>query len=199
MHQEEEETELRYRVGVIDARSETVDWGEVGAHDDGRFPSVAVDGRLVVEVHQSHQGTNLWYKVGTVDAETKTIRWGAGRRFDAGPVTRRWRWTAGWRWRCTSRIPAQTCGTHVGIVDTAADSIVWGDSEKFDGGRYPSVALSGGVVVEVHQSEEGEQLWYNVGAVDTTSKSIAWGDAQEYDGGQTPSVDMGRWPGRGDA
>ena len=64
---------------------------------------------------------------------------------------------------------------HVGIVDTAADSIAWGDSENYDGGRFPSVALSDGMVVEVHQSEEGERLWFNVGTVDTMSKTIGLG------------------------
>ena len=156
MHQDEIETELRYRVGAIDAETRTVDWGEVGAHDDGRVPSVAVDGDLVVEIHQSHEGTNLWYKVGTLDVRTKGILWGDGVKFDAGRFP-----MVALEGRVVVEVHQSHIGTnlwyHVGVVDTQAKSILWGDAQKYDGGQFPSVALWDGAVVEVHQSGEGER------------------------------------------
>jgi hypothetical protein len=70
-------------------------------------------------------------------------------------------------------------------------SVNWGASHQYDDGITPSVASNdGGLVVEVHQSQNNDGLWYHVGQLDASNKTVAWGDSHEYDDGATPSVAM---------
>ena len=74
---------------------------------------------------------------------------------------------------------SQTMATNL-----TADSITWGNSINEGTGRYPSVAINtNGVVVEVHEHHNNDELWYRVGMVDTDSKTINWGSSHKYDTG----------------
>ena len=74
-------------------------------------------------------------------------------------------------------------------TNLTADSINWGNSINEGTGRYPSVAINtNGVVVEVHEHHNNDELWYRVGMVDTDSKTINWGSSHKYDTGLQPHV-----------
>ena len=49
---------------------------------------------------------------------------------------------------------------------------------------------TGNLVVEVHQSHEGTELWYRVGIVNPTAKTIDWGESHKYDIGRLPMCDV---------
>ena len=56
---------------------------------------------------------------------------------------------------------------------------------RFD--RQESSSETGdNVVVEVHQSHSGTNLWYHVGIVNPRTRSIKWGDSHRYDIGKSP-------------
>lgn len=46
------------------------------------------------------------------------------------------------------------------------------------------------IVVEVHQSHVGSNMWYRVGVVDPTAKTIDWGESHKYDIGRLPMCDF---------
>jgi hypothetical protein len=63
----------------------------------------------------------------------------------------------------------------------------FGQSFEYDQGFNPSVAVSGGIAVEVHNGTGGAgPLWYRVGKVN--GSTIAWNDSHQYDNGFNPSV-----------
>lgn len=47
---------------------------------------------------------------------------------------------------------------------------------------------TGNLVVEVHQSHSGTDLWYRVGIVNSTA--IDWGENHKYDNGRLPMCDL---------
>ena len=61
------------------------------------------------------------------------------------------------------------------------------------GGEIASGVLpraNNNIVVEVHQSHVGSDLWYRVGVVDPTAKTIDWGESHKYDIGRLPMCDF---------
>jgi hypothetical protein len=63
----------------------------------------------------------------------------------------------------------------------------FGEVERYDTGKLPAIALNdGNVVVEVHESQNHDTLWYHVGKVE--GNKIAWRESIEYDEGIEPSV-----------
>ena len=63
----------------------------------------------------------------------------------------------------------------------------FGEADRYDTGKWPDIALNdGNVVVEVHQSQNRDTLWYHVGKVE--GNKIAWRESIEYDEGLYPSV-----------
>jgi len=63
-------------------------------------------------------------------------------------------------------------------------------SVQYDNGVWPSVALSGTTVVEVHKSDNEDTLWYHIGDILQTSLGleIHWGESVQYDNGVMPAV-----------
>ena len=49
---------------------------------------------------------------------------------------------------------------------------------------------TGDLVVEVHQSHEGANLWYHVGIINSTTRAIDWGKSHKYDNGRLPMCDL---------
>jgi hypothetical protein len=69
----------------------------------------------------------------------------------------------------------------------AQSFIGFGSSFQYDQGLNPSVAVSGGTVVEVHNGTGGVgPLWYRVGKVNAST--VTWNDSHQYDNGFNPSV-----------
>jgi hypothetical protein len=69
----------------------------------------------------------------------------------------------------------------------AQSFIGFGSSFQYDQGLNPSVAVSGGTVVEVHNGTGGVgPLWYRVGKVNPST--VTWNDSHQYDNGFNPSV-----------
>jgi hypothetical protein len=63
----------------------------------------------------------------------------------------------------------------------------FGPSFEYDQGFNPSVAVSGGTAVEVHNGTGGAgPLWYRVGKVN--GSTVAWNDSHQYDNGFNPTV-----------
>jgi hypothetical protein len=46
------------------------------------------------------------------------------------------------------------------------------------------------LVVEVHQSHIGTNLWYHLGVLNASGQSIEWGESHRYDQGRTPQCDF---------
>jgi hypothetical protein len=60
---------------------------------------------------------------------------------------------------------------------------------SYDTGKAPYVSANNNdVVVEVHQSNDANALWYHVTTVRYTDNSISWGESKKYDTGMNPVV-----------
>jgi hypothetical protein len=192
VHQSHTGTNLWYHVGVADPNTKTVAWGESQKYDQGQAPMCDFDGSTVVEVHQGHDDTQLWYRIGTVNEQTKTIAWGSSVNYDIGQTP-----IVAFHGDLVVEMHQSHEGTnlwyHVGTLNRTTQTINWGESQKFDQGRIPSIGLSEtgtNVVVEVHQSHEGTNLWYHVGTADPSGKTILWGESIRYDQGALPMCDF---------
>ena len=189
---------LFFHVGTVNLDTKTIEWGESQKYDKGRWPSVAIDGLQVTEVHQAKDGEFLWYRVGNLDPATKTIDWGPSTQYDKG-------WFSAIdtdgdfaveAHRSLDKVNSWTDDTmptrlfcHVGIRHNDTRSIAWGESQKYDAkGKFPNIALSDQVVVEVHQSHKENALWYHVGNINTEQRNIEWGESQKYDLGRMPTI-----------
>ena len=79
----------------------------------------------------------------------------------------------------------------VGKLDEASGIISWGPPSNYDDGERPSVAINNeNMVIEVHKSENHNELWYNVGKVNH-NLTITWGEHhgyRNYTSGKSPSV-----------
>lgn len=159
----------------------------------GLNPEVTNDesGPPVIEVHQSGVGTGpLWYRLGVCGPSA--TGWTTGSyQFDTG----------------TAPSVAIADGLTAIEVHQASDSpgplwysvgvgafagtspLSWGASQQYASGLHPSVAVTGGAVVEVHQAVAGVgSLWYRVGRVNSNTKSVTWGPSRQYDVGTSPSI-----------
>ncbi|MCZ6507173.1 MAG: hypothetical protein O7A04_03860, partial [Acidobacteria bacterium] len=137
---------------------------------------------------------------GNVDPLTKTIEWGPSTQYDRGwfsavdvdgpfVVEAHRSLSKMDKWTDKPRPTRLFC--HLGILNRETRSIAWGESEKYDEkGKFPNIAVSGQIVVEVHQSHKENALWYHVGDIDAEERSIAWGDSRKYDLGRMPTMDF---------
>lgn len=55
---------------------------------------------------------------------------------------------------------------------------------------FAAFAFADNILVEVHESKEGNKLFYRVGTMGTSSVDIVWGTATEYTSGKSPKVAM---------
>lgn len=192
VHQSHTGTNLWYHVGQVDPIRKTIQWGSSQKYDRGQAPMCDFDGNTIIEVHQGHDDTKLWYRVGSVNERSGTIDWGASVNYDKGQTP-----IVAMNGDLVVEIHQSHAGTnlwyHVGILNKATRTISWGESHKFDQGRIPSVGFAEAetdVIVEVHQSHTGTNLWYHVGTVNRDTKTIDWGDSHRYDQGALPMCDF---------
>lgn len=203
VHESPSLSNLWYRVGVINGG--LVDWGGSHKYDTGLTPSVDInDDGVVVEIHRSEvcvpgiSGCGLWYHVGLVDPVTKTIDFGSSRKLDSG----RWPSIAinnhghvievhGSEVCIHGVLGVIGCGLwyHVGEVDLPARRILFGGSHKYDSGKVPGVDINdAGQLVEVHKSENYDDLWYWTGRLNVGSRTFTKLEHGKYETGKAPDV-----------
>lgn len=204
---------LWYRVGNVEGNE--IKWRNNDSADyrSGVHPSVAVtNSGLVVEVHQSQDHETLWYHVGKV--EGNEIKWennGESIEYEKGihpsvAITNDGLVVEVHQSPNPSGAPLEdapppnTLWYRVGRVKS--NGIIWveGDRSKstqYDNGAYPSVAITNDrLVVEVHQSQSHNTLWYR-GTGQVNNNTIdGWDDkknSQNFGDGTTPRVACNGW------
>ena len=173
-HKSQNNETLRCSAGKVDPASKTIDWGSSQKYDSGNSPSIAIynDPPCVVEVHKSQSHDTLFCSFETVDTNHKTFCWKPSFKYDTGK---------------DPQIAVDARGSIVvenhksenddtlwylvGEVD--GSTIKWEEhSHKYDHGISPSIAISTmkvdvdsksvSVVIECHQSQNHETLFYTV-------------------------------------
>ena len=160
-------------------------WGPTNFYDSGKEPSIALnDNNTVVEVHRSGSNSSLYYSIGTLSGEE--ITFGNSVNYDTGirPVVS--------INNDDSIVEIHKSASndglwiHTGSVVTISNSIFgfsystrlidWGPSRSLNNsGVYPSIALNdNNLVMEVHQSQHSDDIWYRVGNADFNSENIDW-------------------------
>ena len=166
-------------------------------YDTGAQPSVAASGRNIIEVHQASapgQVGALWSHKGQVPS-IGTVKWAGAStnlQYDSGalPAVAMSGTTA------IEVHQAQAAGNvgplwyRTGKVSPSG-TVKWAvNSFQYDSGAYPSVAVSGTTVIEVHQANGTTTgpLWYRMGQVQANG-SVKWAASSfQYDSGSQPSV-----------
>jgi len=71
----------------------------------------------------------------------------------------------------------------------SGDTVSWFRKGKFDAGKdtWP-VLLNDNTVVEVHKSENLDNLFFRVGRLDQASMEISWAPSVKYDSGKSPAI-----------
>jgi hypothetical protein len=153
---------------------------------------------MVVEVHNAHSDPDeLWYNTGVLDASNRSITWSSlsddQRHYSSGGIDP----TVSINDYGMVVEIHSTDSNHLyyrtGVLNSSSCVIEWRSTptEDYDTGRWPSVAINNdNMVIEVHQSPGGTDLWYNVGQVEQNG-AITWGNMsndRKYDSGQYPSV-----------
>jgi hypothetical protein len=187
-HKSENFNTLYYHVGRV--AGDKITFGGSQKYDDGVQPSVAItnDG-LVVEVHKSQSHDTLWYHIGRVDGDK--ITFGTSQKYDDGVHPSVAITDEGLVVEVHQSKDSENFGKiHYHIGRVAGDKINWEKSFQYDSGSRPSVAITNdGVVVEVHQSEVFETVWYR-GIGQVKDNTITWRNekSQEYSKGREPRV-----------
>ena len=164
VHKSPNEDTLWYRVGTVNAAKKTVSWTDGIHYATGVQPSVAMlsDGTTVVGVHKSPSHDTLWYRVGSVNAAKKTISWGTGIKYtedgrDPSVALR----GDGTVVEVHKSLKYDTLYYRVGVVNSVKKTIKWGSKIDYSIGRTPSVALNQGYVVQTHESQTLNAIWYS--------------------------------------
>jgi hypothetical protein len=180
---------LMYRLGHFSGAS--VRWESEVSYDKGIEPACAINNNgLAVEIHRTDANgkEDLWYTAGRISGNTVSFK-RPNSRIDSGiqpqialsdqnVVVEVHQWS-------TSR---KEIVYRVGRLDPTTLNTTWGSPQRYDNGILPHVAInSRGVVVEVHQSEAHDVLYYRIG--DLAGDLIRWRSAaKSYTSGVQPSV-----------
>lgn len=184
VYQAQKAATLYARVGTYDDGS--YDWSDRASVGDGVAPDVALTGDgTALLVHGSASGSALRYRVGTV--ENGSVNWGSATEYDSG---------------ATPSVAVGDDGTVVEVHESQWGTLrnhgLWyhagtlqdgqltlGESAKYGNGVAPTVAVSGGGVVEAHASPD-DHLSYREGS--PNGQQVDWRKGVEYDCGRCPSV-----------
>jgi hypothetical protein len=159
-------------------------------YDHGETPAVAITrlGR-VVEVHRNEMGYRLYHRVG--DLHEATIIWKQSIRYGTGmtphvAVNNHNVVVEVHKNEATGRTLYYTVGRLTG------DQVDWGQPRRtfeYATGIRPSVALNDeGVVVEVHEAQYYDDLWYKLGRVQ--GNEVIWDGGTKIGRGVSPGVAM---------
>jgi hypothetical protein len=166
-------------------------------YDNGAQSSVATSGINIVAVHQSvdpGQVGALWSHRGQVQS-AGIVKWASTTtdlQYDSGALPS----VAMSGTNVIEVHQAQAAGTvgplwyRTGKVSPSG-TVKWAlISYQYDVGAYPSVALSGTTIIEVHQANGSTTgpLWYRTGQIHPNG-SVKWAaNSYQYDSGAQPSV-----------
>lgn len=188
VHKSQSHDTLWYNYGKVDG--DKITFGTSQRYDTGTQPSVAIanDG-LVVEVHKSEGDNTLLYHIGRVKGTN--IDWGDSQRYGEGlspsvAITNDGLVVAVHQAKDTDDFGK--IRFHIGRVN--GNKIDWGPTSEYDSGALPSVAINNdGLVVEVHQSEIRDTVWYR-GVGQVKDNTINWRNekSQQYSNGREPRV-----------
>ena len=187
--------DLWYRVGVI--RGGLIEWGGSQRFETGIKPDVALDDYgVVVITYTNRSGLNVYYKVGIVDRDARTIHLGVEQEVETGSrpsvaVNNHSQAIVVYGDSICEPVTGIGCRlwSRVGSVDAASRRIDWGPEEEYDtnGGLFPAVALADdGTVLEVHESQNNDGLWYWSGHLNG-SRWTRWRHGR-YGFGEAPDV-----------
>jgi len=199
VHQSQDERDLWIRLGTLNSNN-TITWGVSSGFGGGVTPSIAMsdptDGiGYYFEMHKSENTDHLWYSWGEYYSKKREIA-----RF-------------GMKAKGSGRTPSVTMNNdghlvnvhtsqnyddlwyRCGYFDFRTKRVEWADSHGYGGGVTPSIAMIRdvdspykGFLVEVHQSENTDHLWYRVGR--NQFPIIQWSEQpfESYTKGVNPSV-----------
>jgi hypothetical protein len=173
-------------------------FGEADDYGTGKWSDIALNnGKVVVGVHNTEDSKSLYYRVGKVDGgkidwadESHDYDNGVNPSVainDDGLVVEVHK----------SQGASNALWYRVGNVE--GNEIKWRNNDtsaEYSRGVNPSVAITNsGLVVEVHQSQSHDTLWYSVGKVEgdiinwkNNRESYKFAIPIEYDRGVNPSV-----------
>jgi len=181
VHKSDSHDTLWSRIGdivVVASNIKKIQWRQQNSgkesvqYDNGVWPRVAPCGTNFVEVHQSNNEDTLWNHIGIpYDFPIgRPLVWSPSHRYDNGVTP------------AVALSDLNVVEVHKSnnedtlwcrIGDVKAWQIQWQqqqnsgkESAQYDNGVRPQVALSGPVVVEVHQSNNEDTLWYRVGVLE---------------------------------
>lgn len=173
----------------------TITWYESTKYEDaGRSPAVAInDFQDIFEVHATSNilKFGLFYFAGTVDRDK--VDFGSSHDYDEGTSPNIAVRGNGLAVEVHNAPTGYDLWYRLGFLflnDKNNRHIMWGTSVKYGTGRSPAVAINADdVAVEVHASENVNNLWYHVGKANPTTQRVEWGSSIKYDlGGNSPSV-----------
>lgn len=176
---------LLYRVGRVEG--DRIEWGKTSVLHQGILPALAIAGNQVILMHESFNDCcKLWSHLGQLDPDNLMIKWGESKAFHDGRyaalATDGYRLFATYNSKYTRRLYYQT-----GILDIEKQSISPQESgSSYEIGRFPSIAKAGNMIIEVHQGESLETLWYKIATIQ--GEDIVWGKTHRYDSGVYPSI-----------
>ncbi len=166
-------------------------------YDNGAQSSVAASGRNIIEVHQASapgQVGALWSHKGQVQS-IGTVKWAAvstNLQYDSGALP-----SVAMSGTTVIEVHQAQAAGNVGPLwyrtgkASPTGTVKWAvNSFQYDSGAYPSVAVSGTTVIEVHQANGTSTgpLWYRMGQVQANG-SVKWAaNSFQYDSGSQPSV-----------
>lgn len=198
---------LWYRIGQLDG--DEIVWGDSYEYDTGVRPSVGVwKNAVVVEVHQAPHRQDLWYRLGRIRGEKIAWQKRDGKestKFDTGQWPRIAIRDDGWVVEVHTAHDKFSEGGedlwyHLGKLSSIPlpngarlDGVDWGDSHKYGKGRFSAVAVHPDTndVVEIHKSQNEDQMWYWHGVLDTDDRIVRWRTNEKIgDGRNRPAVAM---------
>jgi hypothetical protein len=184
------EESLFYRVGRLQKKLRTIEWGASTQYDTGRSNAIALHGvqDQCVEVHVG--SGKLYYRVGRVNYEKQSIDWGPSVEYGDGSSNAITLSSDG-KYIVEVHVRSGRLYYRVGQVDYAKESIAWGRSTEYGKGDSNAISFSaldkGRRCVESHVTSG--KLSYRVGVVNTASKTISWKEpGQEYGTGSSSSI-----------
>jgi hypothetical protein len=151
-----------------------LDCGEVHLETAfGKAPSVALgnDGTVVM-LYQDDASQDLWCRTGSLDGGGTSVTWNNAVQYGQGSNP----------YVAMDRNGAGVVEVHHGggnqlyikVGKRNGGTIAWGGSQEYesDGSTYPTVAVSGQVVIELHQSASRRRTYYRLGVYD--DDSVTW-------------------------
>jgi hypothetical protein len=210
VHQAQGDNTLWYRVGEIrfdTGQQNIINWFTDGAtqYDNGGMPAIALnDKNELLEVHGASSGGGfapvaLYYRRGHLENnvivwDTPSIEFAAGlapsvaiNDKDEAVIAYGFMNSL---YYMSGTISFQPTGLP-GYTPPPIPVVMLSQPAKYDNGITPSVAINNrGAVIEVHQSEGADTLWWHSGQMTAQgmARDVRWSDSTQYDQGTHPKV-----------